>query len=155
MRLIDKDKLWEALALRTKAYAEKSYDHYNYSVSADVVAAAEEVDAIPVKPLAQWLAGYAAPPAYALDAVKEGGFLSPEHQTKAWEHHLHTLMENGLMEEEDDDAESGMNVAEECAGCSHWDGDDGRCRNHESEHFMAVTDDGCEMKEEDDGTSNL
>ena len=63
----------------------------------------DEVDAIPVKPLAEWLAGYAAPPAYALEETRlEKDFLTPDHMTRAWEHHLHTLMENGLMEEEDD-----------------------------------------------------
>ena len=59
------------------------------------------VDAIPVKPLAQWLAGYAVPPAYALEETwLEKDFLTPDHMTRAWEHHLHTLMESGLMEEE-------------------------------------------------------
>lgn len=32
----------------------------------------------------------------------------------------------------------------ECAGCFYWDGDDGRCRNGNSQRFMQETDDGCE-----------
>ena len=35
----------------------------------------------------------------------------------------------------------------ECCGCQYWDGDDGRCRNPESKHYMAETDDGCERRE--------
>ena len=35
----------------------------------------------------------------------------------------------------------------ECGGCQYWDGDDGRCRNPESKHYMAETDDGCERRE--------
>ena len=35
-----------------------------------------------------------------------------------------------------------------CAGCAYWDGDDGRCRNGSSVHYMAEYEDGCEKKEE-------
>lgn len=34
-----------------------------------------------------------------------------------------------------------------CAGCIHWDGDDGRCRNPNSTRFMRETEDGCEKRE--------
>ena len=34
-----------------------------------------------------------------------------------------------------------------CAGCTYWDGDDGRCRNANSRRFMMVTDDGCERRD--------
>ena len=34
-----------------------------------------------------------------------------------------------------------------CAGCIHWDGDDGRCRNPNSTRFMQETDDGCERRD--------
>jgi hypothetical protein len=36
---------------------------------------------------------------------------------------------------------------EECGGCQYWDGDDGRCRNPESKHYMAETNDGCERRD--------
>lgn len=34
-----------------------------------------------------------------------------------------------------------------CAGCTFWDGDDGRCRNPNSRRFMQETEDGCERRE--------
>ena len=34
-----------------------------------------------------------------------------------------------------------------CENCQYWDGDDGRCRNPESKHYMEETDDGCERRE--------
>ena len=40
----------------------------------------------------------------------------------------------------------------ECAGCIHWDGDDGRCRNANSADYMKETDMGCEAREAEDGT---
>ena len=38
-------------------------------------------------------------------------------------------------------------LASDCAGCTYWDGDDGRCRNGGSRMFMMVTEDGCEKRE--------
>ena len=65
----------------------------------------ETVDAIPIEPLAVWLAGYhVSPPEYAL---KETGALDPIDQAStvftphqiatAWAYHLRKLMESGLM----------------------------------------------------------
>ena len=39
-----------------------------------------------------------------------------------------------------------MNDREECGGCIYWDGDDGRCRNESSQHFMHESNDGCDNK---------
>ena len=36
---------------------------------------------------------------------------------------------------------------DDCAGCTYWDGDDGRCRNGSSPEFMRETQDGCEKHE--------
>ena len=35
---------------------------------------------------------------------------------------------------------------DDCAGCTYWDGDDGRCRNGNSPEYMRETEDGCELK---------
>lgn len=43
---------------------------------------------------------------------------------------------------------SGYEPEATCAGCTYWDGDDGRCRNPNSRGFMQETDDGCERREE-------
>lgn len=32
-----------------------------------------------------------------------------------------------------------------CAGCTYWDGDDGRCRNGNSPEYMRETENGCEV----------
>ena len=64
------------------------------------------VDAIPIEPLAVWLAGYhVSPPEYAL---KETGALdpidpastvfTPNQIATAWAYHLRKLMESGLMD---------------------------------------------------------
>lgn len=73
---------------------------------ADRLIAVPSVDAIPIEPLAVWLAGYrVSPPEYAL---KETGALDPIDQATtvftqnqiatAWAHHLRKLCESGLME---------------------------------------------------------
>lgn len=62
------------------------------------------VDAVPIKSISSWLAGYAAPPNYALDAITED--IDPasivytvNDRARAWEYHLNQLIECGLMEE--------------------------------------------------------
>lgn len=71
----------------------------------DMLEGMKAVDAIPIEPLAVWLAGYhVSPPEYAL---KETGALDPidpastvftPHQiATAWAYHLRKLVESGLM----------------------------------------------------------
>lgn len=66
---------------------------------------ASTVDAVPINPLSAWLAGYAAPPKYALETVIRDGndpasiAYTANDRAKAWELHLKTLIESGLMEE--------------------------------------------------------
>lgn len=113
MRLIDADALMADYKMHRGDCSDCPEDSrscgYDYTwTKQDVCGVLDngyEVDAIPVKPLAQWLAGYAAPPAYALEAVTEGiDYASIAYTTNdltgAWEYHLHTLMDNGLMEED-------------------------------------------------------
>lgn len=64
------------------------------------------VDAIPIEPLAVWLAGYrASPPEYALiqagayDEIDPASVVYTASQSaKAWAYHLRKLMESGLMD---------------------------------------------------------
>lgn len=59
----------------------------------------ETVDAILIEPLSEWLAGYAAPPKYAIDAV--GGLREMADATKrakAWEFALTSMERSGFLE---------------------------------------------------------
>lgn len=80
----------------------------------DAISTIEEmntVPAVPLEPLCQWLAGYAAPPNYALDEVREDS-IDPESlvytandRAKAWEFHFRQLLRSGLMDTEESNAE--------------------------------------------------
>ena len=43
---------------------------------------------------------------------------------------------------------------DECAGCIYWDGDDGMCRNPNSQYFMSFTDNGCSKWQDEDAPEN-
>ena len=65
------------------------------------------VPAVPLEPLCKWLAGYAAPPNYALDEVRDDS-IDPESlvytandRAKAWEYHFRELLKSGLMDTEE------------------------------------------------------
>lgn len=67
---------------------------------------------VPLEPLCQWLAGYAAPPNYALDEVRDDS-IDPESlvytandRAKAWEYHFRELLKSGLMDTEESNAEN-------------------------------------------------
>lgn len=74
---------------------------------ADRLIAVPSVDAIPIEPLAVWLAGYrVSPPEYALiqagayDEIDPASVVYTASQSaKAWAYHLRKLMESGLMDE--------------------------------------------------------
>lgn len=55
------------------------------------------VDAVPIKPLSVWLAGYAMPPKYT---VETNPVDSAKARAEGWEKHIRNLIECGLMEEE-------------------------------------------------------
>ena len=103
MRLIDGDalsketgKLWSEMPDGEELSKElmKAINH------------APTVDAIPIEPLAVWLAGYrVSPPEYAL--IQAGAYdeidpasvaYTASQSAKAWAYHLRKLMESGLME---------------------------------------------------------
>lgn len=72
---------------------------------------APTVDAVPLEPLCQWLAGYAAPPQYAMNAVA-GDPIVPtscgypvNSRVEAWKYHFRELLKSGLMDTEGEDAE--------------------------------------------------
>lgn len=66
----------------------------------DKIDAAPTIDAVPIKAISAWLAAYAAPPKYALDKFPESGHCLANTRASAWEHHIRTMVECGLVEEE-------------------------------------------------------
>lgn len=72
----------------------------------EMIAGLPTVDAIPIEPLAGWLAGYhVSPPEYALKET--GAFdpidpastvFSPNQIATAWAYHLRKLVESGVMD---------------------------------------------------------
>ena len=105
MRLIDTDKLkFPNIAI---------FDMKLHGVTVPMVRLLDlkelmpTVDAVPLEPLCQWLAGYAAPPNYALDEVRDDS-IDPESlvytandRAKAWEFHFRELLKSGLMDTEE------------------------------------------------------
>lgn len=68
------------------------------------------VEAVPIEPLCVWLAAYAAPPKYAMNAVA-GDPIAPKScsfpvnsRVEAWKYHFRELLKSGLMDMEDEDA---------------------------------------------------
>lgn len=100
MRLIDKDEI-----LKRKADVYDKNGHLLYTVPTGEIWAAKTVDAIPIEPLAVWLAGYhVSPPEYALketgayDEIDPDSVVyTPNQIATAWAYHLRKLMESGLM----------------------------------------------------------
>ena len=59
---------------------------------------APAIDTVPIKAISEWLAGYAAPPEYALEMFPESGQCLANTLAAAWEHHIRTMIECGLIE---------------------------------------------------------
>lgn len=59
------------------------------------------IDAVPIKAISAWLAAYAAPPKYALDKFPESGHCLANTRAAAWEHHIRTMIECGLLQEDE------------------------------------------------------
>ena len=55
------------------------------------------IDAVPIKDISEWLAGYTAPPKYALEMFPESERCLANTLAAAWEHHISTMTEYGLM----------------------------------------------------------
>lgn len=58
---------------------------------------APAIDAVPIKDISEWLAGYTAPPKYALEMFPESGQCLANTRAAAWEHHIRTMIECGLI----------------------------------------------------------
>ena len=94
MRLIDGEKL-----------IEYCNNQKVKTIDANDIARFPTVDAIPIEPLAVWLAGYrTSPPEYALIQAGAYNEIDPasvaytaSQSAKAWAYHLRKLMESGLM----------------------------------------------------------
>ena len=54
--LISRKALWDALKFREGVYGTHSYDGFHYGVTAEVVANAPSVPAVPLDKLCEWLA---------------------------------------------------------------------------------------------------
>jgi hypothetical protein len=67
-----------------------------------IIEAEPTIDAVPIKAISEWLAGYAAPPLYASDhvaALKNKVSIKTEtERAEAWEYHWQHLIDCGLME---------------------------------------------------------
>lgn len=93
MRLIDADKLEDFIS---GPFAQ------SYKEARDAVRKAPTVEAVPLEPLCQWLAGYAAPPNYAMKAVYDRDILNgPFERYEAWKYHFRELLKIGLMDTEE------------------------------------------------------
>lgn len=107
MRPIDADRLYSTIIDEVDPISISMDGSEMRGMMRTIIAAEPTVDAVPIKALSAWLAGYAAPPNYALDAITED--IDPasivytvNDRAKAWEYHLKQLMECGLMEVESD-----------------------------------------------------
>ena len=107
MRLIDADELKRKYAGWYNIYGK------NKSIRCLEVKEIDwmpTIDSVPLEPLCVWLAGYAAPPNYALDEVRDDS-IDPESlvytandRAKAWEYHFREMLKSGLMDTEGEDA---------------------------------------------------
>ena len=93
MRLIDADALYKTVCdLRCGCEPDKceyEYDNEKYCEIAQFIELAPTIEAIPLKPIAEWLAGYAAPPRDIMRAFfQSGGEITHESLTVAWEQTL-------------------------------------------------------------------
>lgn len=84
MRLIDADALIESICQKE---CERHYSDCNYNCSSVVpVIDAPTIEAVPIKPLAKWLAGYAMPPGLkAREIVNNSGRDIHEIAAEEWE----------------------------------------------------------------------
>lgn len=106
MRLIDADRLYNTIVDEIDPISISMDGGEMCGMMRTIIAAEPTIEAVPIKPLSVWLAAYAAPPEYALETVIRDGadptslVYTVNNRAKAWELHLKTLMECGLMEEE-------------------------------------------------------
>lgn len=90
-----------------------------------LISGAPTVDAVPIKPLCEWLAGYAAPPRYALEAVIHD--IDPasiaytvNDRAKAWEYAIKEMLESGLLKDADKWNDL-CKMPRMCHDCPYWE----------------------------------
>ena len=102
MRLIDADSLNNTINDEIDPISISMDGGEMSGMMRTIIAAEPTIDAVPIKAISAWLAGYAAPPKYALDHFPESGHCLANTRAAAWEHHIRTMIECGLMQEEQD-----------------------------------------------------
>ena len=105
MRPIDADRLYNTIIDEVDPISISMDGSEMCGMMRTIIAAEPTVDAVPIKAISEWLAGYAAPPKYALDHFPESGHCLANTRAAAWEHHIRTMMECGLLQEEQDAAD--------------------------------------------------
>lgn len=107
MRLIDADRLYNTIIDEIDPISISMDGGEMRGMMRTIIAAEPTIEAVPIKPLCAWLAGYAAPPNYALDEITEdidpaSIVYTANARAMAWEYHWKHLMECGLLQEEQD-----------------------------------------------------
>ena len=116
MRLIDADAFDRDLcnhrftaALNEAADAGTAFEdkemYYSTQSFRDVMKYRPTIEAVPIKAISAWLAAYAAPPNYALEAIcndidPASIVYTANDRARAWEYHWQHLMECGLLQED-------------------------------------------------------
>lgn len=98
VRLIDADALiqsiqqWYCAPERCNSYNGVRCRACHIDDALTNIDSATEIEAVPLKPLAEWLAGYAAPPRNAMmKTLTPGGFINHDSLTEAWENTLREM----------------------------------------------------------------
>lgn len=99
-KLIDKETLINAVQGAINIMQSHGIDMTCASVPMAIIQGSPAVDAVPIKPLSVWLAGYCTPPAYSLDGVPFKTEDAVKRRAEGWEQHIRNLIECGLMEDE-------------------------------------------------------
>jgi len=108
MRLIDADRLYNTIIDEIDPISISMEGGEVLGMMRTIIAVEPTIEAVPIKPLCAWLAAYAAPPNYALEAIcndidPASIAYTANDRARAWEYHLKQLMECGLMEVDDAD----------------------------------------------------
>ena len=107
MRLIDADCLYNTIIDEIVPISISMGGGEMRGMMRTIIAAEPTIDAVPIKAISTWLAAYADPPKYALEAIcndidPASIVYTANDRARAWEYHWQHLMECGLMQEEQD-----------------------------------------------------
>lgn len=107
MRPIDADRLYNTIIDEVDPISISIDGGEMCGMMRTIIAAEPTVDAVPIKAISAWLAAYAAPPNYALEAIcndidPDSIVYTANDRARAWEYHWQHMMACGLMEEEND-----------------------------------------------------